>query len=273
MRVFPSSSLVISTYNWPQALELCLLSVLQQKILPQEVVIADDGSKVETKNLVDNFRSKFSIPIKHVWHKDDGFKKTIILNEALRNSVGEYIIQIDGDIILHPLFIKEHLISAKKKSFIRGSRTLINATTTQHVLNNKKFNINFYSKGLLNRINAFHSPILSTLMMLGSKNNSPKDVIGCNTSFWKNDFIQINGYNNEILGWGREDGELAARFINNNIQKKKLKFSAICFHLYHNTYSRDRDKINIGILNSMIENKVAYCKNGYSNNNPATIWQ
>lgn len=273
MRALPSSSLVISTYNWPQALELCLLSVLQQKILPQEIVIADDGSKVETKNLVDNFRSKFSIPIKHVWHKDDGFKKTIILNEAVRNSTGEYIIQIDGDIIIHPLFIKEHLISAKKKSFIRGSRTLINTTTTQHLLNNKKFNINFYSKGLLNRLNALHSPILSTLIMLSSKSNSPKDVIGCNTSFWKDDFIQINGYNNDIVGWGREDGELAARLINNNIQKKKLKFMAICFHLYHNIYARDRNEINTKLLNDVIKSKITFCENGYVNIHAATVWE
>ncbi len=269
---YPSCSLIVSTYNWPEALELSLLSIFYQKILPTEIIIADDGSTVETKNLVDNFRSKFSIPIKHVWHQDMGFRKTIILNEAIRNSNSKYIVQIDGDIIAHPSFIQEHLANSKKGFFIRGSRALINAKKTKKIIDNKKHSISFYNSGLVNRLNAFHSSLLSIIVEMSSRNNSPSDVIGCNMSFWKDDFIKVNGYNNEIVGWGREDGELAARFINNNIQKKKLKFMAICFHLHHTIYSRARNETNIKILDDAIDSKIKYCENGYSNIHAATVW-
>lgn len=271
-KLYPTCALIISTYNWPQALELCLLSVLKQKILPNEIIIADDGSTIETKNLIDKCRQQFKIPLIHVWHEDIGFRKTIVLNEAIRNSSSAYIIQIDGDIILHRLFIKEHMQNAKKGFFIRGSRTLINDYKTKYLIDRKQYSINFYSSGLLNRLNAFHNSGFSKLMMLFSKNNSPKDVIGCNTSFWKNDFIKINGYNNDMVGWGREDGELAARLINSNVKKKKLKFNAICFHLYHKLYLKGKNLWNEDIYNKAIYNKTSICVNGYSTKHDTIIW-
>lgn len=270
---YPTCSLIVSTYNWPEALELSLLSILHQKILPTEIIIADDGSTIETKNLIDKFRSKFPIPLKHVWHEDVGFRKTIILNEAIRSSNSEYIIQIDGDIIIHPLFIQEHLTNSKKGFFIRGSRTLINAKKTKKLIENKEYNIYFYSSGLVNRLNAFHSKFLYTIISINSKTASPMDVIGCNIAFWKDDFIEINGYNNAIVGWGREDGELAARLINNNIQKKKLKFMAICFHLHHHFHSRAKVKENSKILTDTIQNNIKWCDSGYSTTNPVQIWK
>ena len=42
-------SLVISTYNWKEALGLCLLSVTRQTVIPTEVIIADDGGMFDTK--------------------------------------------------------------------------------------------------------------------------------------------------------------------------------------------------------------------------------
>ena len=49
-------SLIISTYNSPKALDLCLMSVLQQSVLPDEVLIADDGSNEETRKIVEEFK-------------------------------------------------------------------------------------------------------------------------------------------------------------------------------------------------------------------------
>ena len=98
------TSLVIATYNWPEALELVLLSVLKQSIIPDEVLIADDGSTIETQVLIKLYSSKFQTGIKHVWQEDKGFQQTSILNKSVSESKGEYIIQIDGDIIMHKHF-------------------------------------------------------------------------------------------------------------------------------------------------------------------------
>ncbi len=266
-------SILISTYNWPGALELCLLSILKQTVLPNEIIIADDGSTNETKNLIDSFRQKTSTPIKHIWHKDDGFRKTIITNEAVRNSNYPYIIQTDGDIIMHKKFIEEHLQNASEGFFIRGSRILLTEAVTKKYLQTKNIKVSFFSKGVQNRLNALHSAVLSKIILVFSKKTNSGNVIGCNISFYKKDFIKVNGYNNDITGWGREDGELAARFINSGILKKQVKNLAIAYHLFHRHFSRSRDEINITILNKVINEKIITCANGYNNINEITVWK
>ena len=126
------TSLIIATYNWPKALELVLLSLIGQSTLPDEIIIADDGSTNETKLLIDKYQQK--IKIQHIWQKDNGFQKTSILNKAVALAKGDYIIQIDGDIVLHKHFIKDHVKTAKKKTFIHGSRVFLNKELTEKAI-------------------------------------------------------------------------------------------------------------------------------------------
>ena len=142
------ASLVICTYNWPEALELVLKSIMVQKEMPEEVIIADDGSKEETKNLIESFKSKLSIPLHHVWQEDKGWRKSIILNKAIANAKGEYIIQIDGDCILHSSFVKDHLRYARRGVYLSGSRVNIQESfcylindTTKNLFELKRFDL------------------------------------------------------------------------------------------------------------------------------------
>ncbi|MFM7720217.1 MAG: glycosyltransferase, partial [Sediminibacterium sp.] len=96
-----SVALIIATYNWPQALQQTLRSVAHQTILPNEVLIADDGSDERTANLIQQFKEAHpTINIIHVWHEDNGFRLAAIRNKSISMAQSEYIIQIDGDIIL-----------------------------------------------------------------------------------------------------------------------------------------------------------------------------
>ena len=108
-------TLIISTYNYPQSLKLCLESVLWQTRKPDEIVIADDGSGEETRSLIEEMAPRMPCCFKHVWQEDSGFRKTVIMNKGLAACTGEYIIQIDGDIIMHRLFIEDHLRCLKKR--------------------------------------------------------------------------------------------------------------------------------------------------------------
>src|SRR6478609_6191635 len=118
-------SLLIATYNWPEALNLVLKSVLRQSILPNEIIIADDGSSKETETLIESFKTRTDIPILHIWHEDKGFRLAEIRNKAIMASQFEYIIQIDGDIILHSNYIENHIRFAKKNCFMTGPRVLL----------------------------------------------------------------------------------------------------------------------------------------------------
>ncbi|HLZ16422.1 MAG TPA: glycosyltransferase family 2 protein [Cyclobacteriaceae bacterium] len=266
-----TASLLISTYNWPEALELCLLSAMNQTRLPDEILIADDGSTDETKRLIAALRGKTKVPIRHFWHEDLGFRKTLILNEAIRHSNSDYIIQTDGDILLHPRFIEEHVAYASENYYLRGSRTLIDEETTKDLLKRKQCWVRWFDRGISHRMNAWHSSLISKLFSVFNNPCSIEGVKGCNFSFWKKDFVAVNGFNNDITGWGREDSELAIRLINKGILKKHLKFRAVCFHLHHNIFSRDHDERNMNMLNAAIKNKSTTAENGFSTPHPVLI--
>ncbi len=256
----PSVSLIISTYKWPEALELILLSVMKQSHMPNEVIIADDGSGGETKNMIQAFQKKLKVSLKHVWHQDTGFTITIIFNKAIAVATSDYIVQIGGDVILHKHFIKDHLRFAQPNSFINGSRVLILENKVAEVFRKKIIHFSPFSIGIKNHLNAIHLPILTPLLF--QKQYNIDAIRGCNTSFWKKDFDKINGYNEDILGWGREDSELAARFINNGIPKRQLKLAGIQYHIHHPFVKRDKLERNDEIQDIALKNNIKYCKNG-----------
>lgn len=261
MNSTPSVALLISTYNWPEALELVLESIVLQKVLPFEILIADDGSGPQTAFVIESFSNRLNVPIKHIWHEDTGFRKTIILNKAIRASVCDYIIQIDGDIILHPSFIQDHILEAERGCYIKGSRTLLSEKRTEVLLKKKATSISVFSKGQRNRFNSFYMPLLAPLLRVKRKRSH--DFRGCNCAFWKSDFVEVNGYNNSLSGWGHEDIELAARFINAGCIQKRIKLKAVCYHLHHGINVREQESENYAVYLAVVKNGTVKTANGY----------
>lgn len=262
-----TSSLIITTYNWPEALRLVLLSVQKQVVLPTEVIIADDGSKDETRKLIEQFQKTFPVPLVHVWHKDEGFKLAEIRNKAISKAIGDYIIQIDGDIILHKNFIKNHLQQAKPNTFLTGSRVWLDAAVSLKSQKNFNTQFNWFSKGIKNRLNAMYIPFLSKFLTKSTLNvdQAVEGVRGCNMSFWKKDLILVNGYDEEMIGWGREDSEISVRLVHNNIKKERIKFGAIQYHQFHPINSRTGLNKNDEILEETIQQKKKKCESGLAN--------
>ncbi|MFK5982967.1 MAG: glycosyltransferase family 2 protein [Flavobacteriaceae bacterium] len=253
MNSFPTCSLVASTYNWPEALELLLLSVKTQYLLPDEVIIADDGSKKETGDLIKRFQKDFPVPLHHIWQEDLNNRKSVIMNLAIASSKNEYIIEVDGDVILHKNFIKDHLSLVEKNAYLFGSRVNIQEQYLETLFKNKQINFNFFSKGIKKRGRTLHIPILANRYK--KQTGLSTKLRGCNMSFWKKDFIKINGFNEEFVGWGMEDSEMIQRLINIGIQGKRLKFKGIIYHIYHN--EQDKSKLH---LNEEIERKTKEAK-------------
>ncbi|AQW90337.1 glycosyltransferase family 2 protein [Elizabethkingia anophelis] len=254
-------ALLISTYNWPKALDLVFQSIVIQTVLPDEILIADDGSSHHTKELIDKWKTRFSIPVKHFWQEDKGFRKTIILNKAIAGTDSQYIIQIDGDIILNKKFIEDHLHEAREGFFLNGSRSMINEANTKALLSSDKLCIKTMIKNVKNKINATRFPFASRFFRKDHlKSNNVK---GCNFSFWKNDFIEVNGYNNDLNGWGHEDIELAARFNNIGIKQRRLKMKAVCYHLFHEYLDRQNESKNLSSYQQVVRENMVQCKNGY----------
>ena len=262
MRHLPTCSLVTPTYNWPEALNLLLKSILNQSRLPNEVIIADDGSKEETTELIKAFQDKFPIPLIHVWHDDKGNRKPRIMNKAIAQSQYDYIIEIDGDIIMHKDFVKDHLRFAKPGQYLYGSRVNIQQEYLKAIFKEEKINFNYFSKGIKKRGRTIHCPLLTNIYKPVEQRS--KKLRGCNMSFWRDDFIKVNGFNEELVGWGIDDSEMIQRLHNVGIVGKRLKFAGIAYHIYHKEQSKSHIDINLEIEKQTERQGLTSIKKGVS---------
>jgi glycosyltransferase involved in cell wall biosynthesis len=257
-------SLLISTYNWESALNLCLKSVLNQSVAPDEIIISDDGSTNETKRIIEYYRTITEIPIVHVWHEDKGFRLAKIRNKSIEMAQYNYIVQIDGDIILHKNYIKDQKKFAKKDTFLSGSRVLLLSEITNNSLQNKTITFNPFSRNIKNRFNAIYFPFVN--YFIKPKSDPIEKLIfkvrGCNMSFWKKDLLEVNGYDESFTSWGREDSEIAYRLIKKGVNLKKIRLAAIQYHLYHNEPNKNNLEANNIILEKNKMNNDYRCKNG-----------
>jgi len=254
------TALLISTYNWPEALELVLKSLHQQTVKPDQVLIADDGSTEVTKALIETFKRESDLLITRVWHKDDGFKRSEILNKAVAKTTCDYIVQLDGDCVMHPKFVEDHISKAKLNRFLFGSRVNIQQNYLPELFSIKNSGFGLFSKGIKKRTRNIHSRLLGSFYKPSAELSDK--LRGCNLSFWRADFIKINGYNEDMTGWGREDSEMVVRLLNNGVLGKRLRYLAIIYHIWHHEKSRDRLNINDEIQQLAIDDKLTKCKNG-----------
>lgn len=255
-------ALVITTYNWVSALKKCLDSILLQSLLPDEVIIADDGSGIETKQLIESYRSRLKCKLVHSWQPDEGFRLSRSRNLAISQTDCDYIIVIDGDIIMHQDFIKDHLNNASYGQFVSGRRVRLAASYSEILMKTDKTPSPF-SRGIYRgREQAFRIPFLSKIFSTISKDTNR--IHGCNMAFWRKDLVRVNGFNGEFVGWGAEDKEFCARLLILGIKKKKLKFAAIAFHIYHNESSRALKLANDHIYRKTIDEGIPFCNSGIS---------
>jgi len=253
-------SLIISTYNRPDALFRVLESIELQTQIPDEIIIADDGSDYKTKECVEKFNRSSTLKLTHSWQQDKGFRVAESRNKAIAKSTCDYLILIDGDVILHNKFIEDHLNHAEKGFFVQGSRVFLSKETTIRVLKAGLSKFHLFSKGLNNRKNLIYLGFFSKLFV--KKKNYIKGIKTCNLAFYRKDCIVINGFNNNMIGWGREDSEFIVRLLNYGINRKNVHFNLIQFHLWHEKSSRSFVKDNDEILQNSINNKNKWCESG-----------
>lgn len=231
-----TTALVITTYNRPDALDVVLDSVRLQTVPPDEILIADDGSGQETADLIAQWKSDPEIGrlIQHVWQEDDGFRPGAIRNKAIAASKCDYIIQIDGDMMLHAKFIEDHLKVARPGYVVNGSRVRLTPELTERICATHRMKrLGPVSKGILkDRLKAFRCHWLSSLFLDNFKPHKYFSI-GCNMAFWRKDAIAVNGFDETFKGWGHEDSDFTFRLSRIGIKKCDLRYAAVQFHLYH----------------------------------------
>lgn len=266
----PFISVIMSTYNAVAWLEKVILGYQQQTYQNFEIVIADDGSLPATKSCVDQLRKKVSFEIQHVWHPDNGFQKTIILNKAIQHSKGDYLVFSDGDCIPRRDFLAVHHAYKTKGYFLSGGYFMLpmnisKKINSDHIASQECFDLKWLKNSGLapsfknNKISAKGriAKILNALTPTKATWN------GHNSSAYKEDILAVNAFD-ERMQYGGEDREMGERMMNRGIQGKQIRYSAICIHLDHaRGYVNEAAwKVNNRIRKETAEQKNTWTKYG-----------
>jgi glycosyltransferase involved in cell wall biosynthesis len=264
-----SVSLIITTYNKPEYLKKVIAGVLLQRVLPHEIIIADDGSDEKTKKVVEEFRSAAACPVLHVWHEDLGFRAAKIRNEAVKRANGDYIIFLDGDCVPGRHFLSDHVSLAEEGFFYQGKRLLLTEAGSRCFdasrAGDTGFLFQLFVKGRLSHVHH----LLRAPLFPAFSNRSLRGVRSCNIGIYRKDLIAVNGFNQDFVGWGREDSELVARLYKYGLRRKTHPFMAVCFHLWHEENARDRLAQNDKLLREALESSDYRCRNGIEEEVPA----
>lgn len=257
-------SLVITTYNWPIALNAVLRSVENQQHLPDEVIIADDGSSKETLHIIQQWQAKNSFKIIHIWQKDEGFQAAKIRNKAAAAASGDYLIFLDGDCILRPNFIKQHRRLASKGYFVAGNRALLSEQFTNEILNNNTpiecWPTAQFSAPQINRTWPLRYIPLGPIRKF-----SPakwKGAKTCNLALWKSDLIQVNGLDEAFIGWGYEDSDFVIRLLRAGIKHLNGRLATTVLHLWHSENDRTQEQENWAKLQDVLNGDKRVAEKG-----------
>ena len=264
-----STTLIITTYNWPAALDLTLKSAARQSLLPDEIIVADDGSGPETARIVDTRSSESEVPLLHIWQPDEGFRLARSRNRAIAAARGEYVIIVDGDMVLHRHFIGDHASAARRDSFVQGVRLLTEPDAAASMLRDERLEVGFFSSGIRRRRHAVRSRLLSRLLF--TKRTGQRAIRGCNQAYWKSDLVRVNGFNEAFVGWGREDNEIAARLYNAGVSRRNLKFQALAIHLHHPSRHPPGENPNDALLRKAIDAGTTWCDLGLAQHTHAVV--
>jgi len=263
-------SVVITTYNKPAWLRKVLLGFTVQTNPNFEIVIADDGSKDETRELVQWFQENSSLDIQHVWHEDKGFQKCAILNKAIVASKYDYLLFTDDDCVPRNDYVDVHLRYAEEGFFLSGGYFKLSKEVTEEVTEGDILQQNVFSVKWLVAKGQPRRFKLSKLSRSSSYTNllnfiTPTKATwnGHNVSGFKADIIAVNGYN-EDMNYGGLDRELGERLMNKGIKGKQIRYRAICVHLDHPRPYKKKDLMskNRAIRDNVIKNGITFTPNG-----------
>lgn len=227
-------ALIITTYNRPDALRLVLESVAKQSRKPDQVIICDDGSDYSTRTIIRSWATRLSLY--HVWCPDVNFRAALSRNLGILKTTADLLVFVDGDCLLPPPFIKNHLNLARGGCIVSGGRHLLSEDKTIAILNED-----------IGLSSAFDSWKFSSIPAGLFRDFSPENwelVRSCNLSVYREDVIRIGGFDESYVGWGREDSDFVVRLIHSGIKIRSGRLATCVSHLYHAESPRDKLSAN-----------------------------
>lgn len=243
-------SFVVLTYNRTDALLAVLRSLARQCDAQHEVLIADDGSRMEEVNELLGRCPPFGCPVRHIWHPDNGFTAAQARNLAASQAHGDYLVFLDGDCVPNSIHVEQHTRLAEPGYFVNGSRVLLSENLTRRVLRDRVdlprcpalFWVKAWLKGDSNKL--LHLLVWPWRLFRVKEGFTWRGIRSCNFGVWRPDFFQVNGFDETFEGWGHEDADLVLRLSHLGIKRKNGFMGTEVFHLWHRENKRDQEYFN-----------------------------
>jgi len=233
------ASVIFTTYNHPKWLEKTLWGFSAQSYRDFEIIVADDGSGPETREVIEKVKSQIDIPIQHIWQEDDGFQKCRILNKAIVASRGEYLIFTDGDCIPHPDFVRNHVELAAENTLLSGGYFKLPLEVSRAITREDILNGNCTRPGWLLRHGVPFTPKIAKLFshrfwgaLLDALTITRATWNGHSSSTWKKHVLAVNGFD-ERMQYGGQDREFGERLVNLGLSTRQVRYRCSCVHLDH----------------------------------------
>lgn len=268
-------SVVVTTYNRPDALRAVLDGLAAQSDRDFEVLVADDGSRDDTRALVEAARAVAPVPLQHVWQEDRGFRAGAARNRATSRAQGDYVVFLDGDCIPRPNFIARHRALAEAGWMIAGNRILLSESFTRtalaarlplHQWSGSEWRA-AHARGEINRTLPLLDLPLGPLRKLAA--HRWQRVRTCNLGVWRADLERVNGFDEIFEGWGYEDSDLAVRLLNSRVRRKEGAYATGVLHLWHHENDRRTEGANWERLQQRIREGATRAERGLDRYEPA----
>jgi glycosyltransferase involved in cell wall biosynthesis len=263
-------SVIVSTYNQPAWLQKVLLGYARQDFRDFELIIADDGSREDTRRLIADFSGRSGFPIRHLWHEDHGYRRSIILNAAILASKGSYLVFSDGDCIPREDFVRSHVELREEGHFLSGGSVYLSMEVSRAITSEDVLNGRFAEAGWLRargqRLGRHRlrlvGPGLRATLLDHLTTTSPTWNLN-NASTWRDAVFSVNGMEMEMQ-YGGADRALGARLENLGLKRRRVRFRAVLLHLDHSRPYKTKESMlkNKAIRRRINANREVRARNG-----------
>ena len=262
------SSVIVCTYEAPRELDFVLAALSRQTRMPDEILVADDGSETPTRDVVDHWRARMPCPLHHVHQADIGYRKARIVNEAVRRSIGDHLLMLDGDSFPHRAWVDDHVSVADGRTVLCGRRVKLGpkfsaAMTREDIVSghfDSVFTARFVASTLSGDTKRLFLGLRLPMPLVRVLHPRPRKLMGVNFSLPRGAFYAVNGHDEAWVVYGHEDRDIELRLKRAGYPFRPLLNRAVVFHMWHR--ERERTEKTRDLLRSIEESKRMRCTRG-----------
>jgi GT2 family glycosyltransferase len=226
----PSATVVVAAYNQAHELALVLAALSAQTDPNFDVVIADDGSDPPAERELAALAAELPFAIDWTWQEDAGFRKMRAQNRAALRRNSELILFLDGDCVPYRNWVATYRSHARPGEFLVGGYIFLSQEETLG-LTPDAVRAGAHERALDTATWwRLHSAHWRNRLYAGRRPNRPR-IRGGNFAVARDLFERVDGFDEALAGFGKEDSELRNRMRNAGARGISLWTRALLCHL------------------------------------------